>query len=1171
MKTQSAFLWTLLIGFSSSNSMASTNEDLQYVPTSQIYFAADQLLPARQLRTDLGEKELVREQRILWDTMSLFLDRQQDRGVDFRQRQDQGQAPKNESHVPRIFHTKSHGCVQGRFQVSSTWLQDPHAKYLNQSFIKAALQDPKNSKGGYPVVMRFSTSKDELSSDDRVNGRRGVGIKIFGLGEKLGDQYTLEYQNEPTLDFNLVNNETFFLRDSLENLAFSKVFFAAQTPQHPTDTTLGKLRNTLDMMLGMLTQTHPSLKGKTGTNSIFKSEAPLDTILLRIKEKKGVDAVQTWVNNPLKAQYWSQVPFALGEYGSALSVPVKVSVAPCSGTEYKQPTEHNGIRKELYSSLKAQPGCFDLMVQIGFNKKALPQSSNRFLNVEDAMELWDSNEAPFIKVGKIHIPQQNENQEFNVTCEQKGFNLGSLPKDFQPIGSIGRARRLSYLVTQIHRYFSILKQTKEQMIQKNPSFSEDQIFSEMKSKFKTVMSARLVDLYRASEPQMNRFIFPSLVVPDLNWNQGPVDVMGAIFAGASGRDELFKSRLHSLVEAQDLTGADCRAPEVQLYRTYDGTCNDLKFTFAGSAGTPFGLNTNPQFLKQEKFALSGEKLPSAEVVANELLVRKSTATEHTQNLKTLNLLAGAWLQFMIHDWFNHKDASRGPGISHRGGEIRNDTSLEWKAKHPGLKPVVNELTHWWDGSQIYGSSTERALSLRTGQGAGAFMKMDGDVLPVENRHGQILPLTGFNNNLWVGLELLHTVFTREHNSIASELSQQYGTTIEKMQNPITIEEKQLAEKIYQQARLINAALMVKIQTVEWTPKLLDNVNAQIALSANYCGLKSFITKEAFEANFEDVCSQKTLTPSAAGQWQQKLHQWIGDVLLKYYKKKSPEESDFDRSAKTDYILNGIMGSRYTQNFGVPFSLTEEFVSVYRIHQMLQDQFSIFSFDNQVLEKATLMGSSNMGGHEMMKKYGGDVMGLAMGANLAGALSLRNFPAALAQLPLPGFRTQSGQEGQVINLAALEVQRDRLRLPIGFNGLRKSLGLRPFRSFYELLPEKWNRLGQDENREIRNKLMEVYKGKIDAVDIQVGLMAEGDRPEGYAISQTAFQVFLFMTPRRIMTDRFYTKDFRSEIYSEWGLSHIKQNSLRTILMRHYPKLTPLLMGVKNAFEPWTTTH
>ena len=56
----------------------------------------------------------------------------------------------------------------------------------------------------------------------------------------------------------------------------------------------------------------------------------------------------------------------------------------------------------------------------------------------------------------------------------------------------------------------------------------------------------------------------------------------------------------------------------------------------------------------------------------------------------------------------------------------------------------------------------------------------------------------------------------------------------------------------------------------------------------------------------------------------------------------------------------------------------------------------------------------------------------------------------------------------------------------------------------------------------------------------------------------------MASRRLKSDRFFTDDYRPEIYTEFGLDYIKKNSMLTILRRHYPQLAPSLAGVTNAF-------
>jgi hypothetical protein len=89
---------------------------------------------------------------------------------------------------------------------------------------------------------------------------------------------------------------------------------------------------------------------------------------------------------------------------------------------------------------------------------------------------------------------------------------------------------------------------------------------------------------------------------------------------------------------------------------------------------------------------------------------------------------------------------------------------------PGYK---NTNTPWWDNSQIYGSSEAITQSLRTSNN-------DGKLLLTKEGREAFLPrdaagnvLTGFNTNWWIGMEMLHTLFALEHNSICDMLRAAY--------------------------------------------------------------------------------------------------------------------------------------------------------------------------------------------------------------------------------------------------------------------------------------------------------------------------------------------------------------------------------------------------------------
>ena len=50
---------------------------------------------------------------------------------------------------------------------------------------------------------------------------------------------------------------------------------------------------------------------------------------------------------------------------------------------------------------------------------------------------------------------------------------------------------------------------------------------------------------------------------------------------------------------------------------------------------------------------------------------------------------------------------------------------------------------------------------------------------------------------------------------------------------------------------------------------------------------------------------------------------------------------------------------------------------------------------------------------------------------------------------------------------------------------------------------------------------------------VGLYSE-PLPEGFGFSDTAFRVFILMASRRLKSDRFFTRDYRPEVYSPRGV-------------------------------------
>jgi hypothetical protein len=148
------------------------------------------------------------------------------------------------------------------------------------------------------------------------------------------------------------------------------------------------------------------------------------------------------------------------------------------------------------------------------------------------------------------------------------------------------------------------------------------------------------------------------------------------------------------------------------------------------------------------------------------------------------------------------------------------------------------------------------------------------------------------------------------------------------------------------------------------------------------------------------------------------------------------------------------------------------------------------------------------------------------------------------------------DGHLQDLAATDILRSReLGVP-RYNAFRRLLHLQPVASFEELT----------DNKAWAAQLRAVYDGDIEQVDLIVGMFAE-PKPGGFGFSDTAFRIFILMASRRLNSDRFFTTDYNARTYTRLGLDWIADNTMSTVLARHFPALRPALRGVTNAFKPW----
>ena len=529
-------------------------------------------------------------------------------------------------------------------------------------------------------------------------------------------------------------------------------------------------------------------------------------------------------------------------------------------------------------------------------------------------------------------------------------------------------------------------------------------------------------------------------------------------------------------------------PETLTTRTPDGSYNDLGHASMGMAGTRFGRNVPLRWGSAE--APDRILEPNPREVSRELLTRHEFIPA-----TTLNLLAAAWIQFMVKDWFSH-----GAGDPQHSFELPLADDDPWpqpplqilktlpdptRARDDGgPQTFLNTETHWWDSSQLYGGGTtaQDKLPRRSGQD-GKLLIGPGNLLVFPDDPA-LSP--AFTPGWWLGLTMMSTIFVREHNAIADALKSSYPQWTD--------------EDLYQRARLITSALIAKLHTTEWTPAIIAHPTTITGMSANWWGV--------------------------AGK---RIHQLFGRL-------------------SNSEVISGIPGSE-TNHYGVPYSLTEEFSIIYRMHPLIADNYTFRSAaDDHLIAEYTFPEIAGPHAQEVAERIDlGDAI-YSFGVAHPGALVLNNFPRFLQQFQRP-------DNDRLMDLAATDILRTReLGVP-RYNQFRRLLHLKPVRRFEDLT---------DDPAQLA-ALRRLYRD-VDSVDTIVGMFAE-KRPAGFGFSDTAFRIFIVMASRRLNSDRYFTQDFTPEIYTQLGMDWVQQTSMTDVLLRHYPQLRPVLRGVTNAFQPW----
>ena len=673
------------------------------------------------------------------------------------------------------------------------------------------------------------------------------------------------------------------------------------------------------------------------------------------------------------------------------------------------------------------------------------------------------------------------------------------------------------------------------------------------------------------------------------------------------------------------------------------------------------LKPDPQVISRKLFT----RLQSSPGKCNDgqgLPEHSAEANCDYQKANHMNVLAAFWIQFMTHDWFSHLEEGHNQselipmGCSEQRINNAEQPLLPDEIKRLGCRPedridksyiaqdsapdsftyegkryltrapktTLNRVTAWWDASQIYGYNETSQRRVKRDPRDPAKLLLEPFEGPVKDRVGYLPMLqasdpmnpqwagqesVAFPDNWSVGLSLFHNIFAREHNLFVDAFRKQVRATPDEdsgLRNPAKPKAKitykdVTADELFEVARLVIAAEIAKIHTVEWTTQLLYNEPLYLATNANWSGLAG-----------------KYPTVTAALE-----------TALKYFRK-----SDNDKKNADWYSVfatgPGIFGlgnrnkdiNAGVNHFGSPFNFPEEFVTVYRLHPMVPDliEFREWNRDPNLIRykipvTETLRGRAT----QMMRQYGIANWTVSLGRQRLGKLTLLNHPLFLQNLSLPRLQSATGK----VDVLALDIIRDRERGVPRYNEFRRQYGLKQLKSFDDFIDPSLPKDSRQraEQQRIAALLREVYgQHKCDAskiittaqlnddkaqindclghpdgslvdniedVDMVVGWLAESARPHGFAISETQFQVFILNASRRLFSDRFFTSSFRPEFYTHLGIQWVNNNGpdgvvmektqvngrevevspLKRVLLRTIPELASELDHVVNVFDPW----
>lgn len=288
----------------------------------------------------------------------------------------------------RDAHAKATGCVRATFSINGN---------IPKHFQHSIFSQPAKE---YQAWIRFSNGDMVVQSDGKADAR-GIAIKVMGA---KGAKIAPELPGSGSQDFIMTNTPAFFNRNVFDYV--DDMYY------------LSKLQRTRWFISFFPPRIHPKLL------------------------YRAVQTVSAKIDSPLQPQYFSMLPYSLGDSE------LKFSAKACPGmtfTEAANKSDQDYLTNAMAEHLATKGACFDFLLQERVASANMP--------IDDASVVWSEQAAPFVEVARINIPPQDFTSQGQQTfCENLSMNPWHGVGEWQPLGSLNRARRLVYNAVSTYRH-----------------------------------------------------------------------------------------------------------------------------------------------------------------------------------------------------------------------------------------------------------------------------------------------------------------------------------------------------------------------------------------------------------------------------------------------------------------------------------------------------------------------------------------------------------------------------------------------------------------------------------------------------------------------------------------------------------------------------------------------